>query len=98
MLKSAIVALATVGLTDARVSSGGCPKVEMMSDLDSKRYVGKWYEWKRDYWNTYTQFTECVTKEFALRDDGALNLAFRANYPFWGYRVGDGVLYNCASG
>ena len=54
MLKTAIAALATVGLTEARVTQGRCPLVVMMEDLDFKRYAGKWYEWRRDYWNSYT--------------------------------------------
>lgn len=99
MFKGTILALAALGVTEARVSSGGCPKVEMMDDLDETRYTGKWFEWRRDYWNTYTQWAECVTKEFAMRPDGNVDLAFRAKYPFpWGYRVGDGVLYSCDKG
>lgn len=91
-------AVALIGSTEAKFHHGGCPHVEYMQTFDKKAYVGEWYEIFRDRHNMYTHHAECVTKEFDVNDEGAVDLYFRGLYDshWWhGYHGVQGTMYNC---
>ncbi|KAI9560119.1 hypothetical protein GHT06_014129 [Daphnia sinensis] len=49
-------------------SIGSCPSVNVVSNLDIDRYVGKWYE-NRNYFAIFQAGLECVTAEYAKEGD-----------------------------
>ena len=104
MFKSSTAAVAALALfsssAEAKVSWGGCPNVQMMSDFDPARYSGKWYEIVRDRMNPMTLTADCVTKEFAPYDEGddKMDLYFRGHYMGFGYRGATGALWECEDG
>ena len=69
-----------------------------MENFDQDRYIGHWYEIKRDWWNVFTIMADCVTKEFEENEDGNVDLYFRVNQPIWGYYGATGTLYDCPIG
>ena len=100
-MKFSIAALAFIAAlesAEARISFGSCPDYQNVSDFDVEAYAGKWYDQANGGWMLYTAGARCITKEFGLRDDGNLDLSFRGLYGLWGYRSGDGALYQCDEG
>ena len=100
LFSTAVIAL--IGSTEAKFHLGHCPHVDYMQDFDKEAYSGEWYEIFRDKHNMYTWGAECVTKEFSLNDEGAVDLYFRGKYDnHWffrswsGYHGIDGTMYNC---
>mmetsp|Transcript_8664 Transcript_8664/g.14686 ORF Transcript_8664/g.14686 Transcript_8664/m.14686 type:complete len:156 (+) Transcript_8664:38-505(+) len=88
-----------LGETEALISTGECPDIKYMENFDKSRYAGKWYEQVRDRQNIHTISTDCVTKEFALNQDGDLDLYFRGYYNlFFGYYGANGTMYRCDEG
>ena len=99
ILSACFVSSLMYGTSDAKMSFGSCPEVEMISDFQPQNYVGKWYEVYRDKWNKYSLGADCVTKEFAVRDDGKINLYFRGYYHWMlKYQGIDGVMSDCDEG
>ncbi|XP_057366281.1 apolipoprotein D-like [Daphnia carinata] len=49
-------------------SIGPCPSVNVVSNLDIDRYVGKWYE-NRNYFAIFQAGLDCVTAEYAKEGD-----------------------------
>eukprot|EP00355_Strombidium_rassoulzadegani_P007815 CAMPEP_0168618918 /NCGR_PEP_ID=MMETSP0449_2-20121227/6326_1 /TAXON_ID=1082188 /ORGANISM="Strombidium rassoulzadegani, Strain ras09" /LENGTH=223 /DNA_ID=CAMNT_0008659821 /DNA_START=23 /DNA_END=694 /DNA_ORIENTATION=- len=85
--------------TAARLSRGRCPDIKNIENFDKTRYSGHWYEQMRDRSNPYTISTDCVTKEFALNEDGDLDLYFRGYYSlFFDYYGAEGTMYQCDEG
>ena len=66
MKQGRMFTLLALGVAQGKYSMGWCPEVENMKDFDHTKYVGQWYEQERDYWNAFTIFGDCVTKEFKL--------------------------------
>ena len=88
-----------MGEADALITRGSCPKIRNIDNFDKNRYAGKWYEQIRDRLNPYTISTDCVTKEFALNEDGDLDLYFRGYYGFlFDYYGAEGTMYQCDEG
>ena len=99
MFKTIALVLSAMGLINARITPGRCPKeTDTMPNFDQAKYVGNWYEIRRDFWNPFTFMADCVTKEFKENDDGNVDLNFRGSYPMAGYGNGSGVLYDCPIG
>ena len=98
LISSAVIAL--IGSTEAKFHWGHCPHVDYMQDFDKEAYSGRWYEIFRDKHNMYTHGAECVTKEFDVTTDGAVDLYFRGNYHhmfYNGYHGIEGTMYNCGN-
>merc|ERR1719503_266558 len=96
LISACFVSSLMYGTSDAKTSYGSCPEVDYVADFQPERYVGRWYEVFRDKWNKYTLGTDCVTREFALRDDGNINLNFRGYYHWlFSYQGGGGVMSDC---
>merc|ERR1711981_406929 len=96
LISSAVLAL--IGSTEAKFHWGHCPHVHFMQDFDKEAYSGQWYEIFRDKHNMYERHAECVTKEFDVNTDGAVELYFRGDYQsrWWsGYHGVEGTMYNC---
>ena len=53
-----------VNCVQAGVEIGSCPPVEVMPNFDKTRYVGRWYEDKRDSMTFIEWFMSCVTVTF----------------------------------
>ena len=102
-LLASLSALAAVA--DARISWGSCPTGQTYATMDQaaqEKFAGTWYEIQRDKWFPMEIGAECVTQEYAMRPDGNMNLWFRGDYTFLGYRNrGSGVggqLQDCKDG
>ena len=93
------VALILAGV-EANYSFGGCPTVEWVDNFQPDRYLGKWYETKRGYFNIMELGTDCVTAEFKKNKDGKnVDLNFRGYYHWmFSYASGAGTLWDCADG
>ena len=89
MKSSAIIA--SIGAASAKWGLGSCPKVNYMEAIDMERYAGHWFEVYRDEHNWYTQYADCVTKEFELNQNGNLDLYFRGFYNWHGWGKYSGV-------
>ena len=99
LLSACFVSSLMYGSSEAKTSYGSCPQVYNMADFQPDKYVGKWYEVFRDKWNKYTLGTDCVTREFAIRDDGNINLYFRGYYHWlFSYQGANGVMSDCNEG
>ena len=90
---------------DARFKWGSCPTGLTWATMDKsgmEDFAGTWYEIQRDKWFPMEIGAECVTQEYAMRADGNMNLWFRGDYTFFGYRNrGSGVggqLQDCKDG
>ena len=85
---------------EAMTSLGSCPKVEYVDNFNPEKYLGKWYETKRGYFNLMELGTDCVTAEFKKNKDGKnVDLNFRGYYHWiFSYASGAGTLYDCADG
>lgn len=79
-MKSLSLILGAISLTDAKLSAGTCPEVEIMDNFQPEKYAGKWFEVARDVHNTYSYTAECVTKEFGINKEGDVDLYFRGKY------------------
>merc|ERR1711998_9081 len=96
MIKSTLAMAAAI---QAKISIGSCGDVKMIENFDKTRYVGKWFELVRDRMNPYSISSDCTTKEFALNDDGDVDLYFRGYYGLAGKYMGvNGELYQCDEG
>ena len=98
MKSSAIIA--SIGAASAKWYLGSCPMVNYMESLDMERYAGHWFEVYRDEQNWYTQYADCVTKEFELNQKGNLDLNFRGFYNWYGwggYSYVEGEISDCGT-
>ena len=77
-MKFAALALAALGVTDARMSFGKCPPVKLASNFDKEKFAGNYYEIARDSDFFFEMGHECTTQQFTLQEDGSLDLYFRA--------------------
>ena len=99
-MKTILIGLSIlIGETSGRISGGKCPTVEYIKNFDASSYSGKWYEQVRDRMNVYTLNSDCVTKEFALKSNGDVDLYLRAYYgPLLDYKGINGTMYQCKEG
>ena len=93
------IAVALLGLTQAKMGFGPCPEVELMSDLDTARFAGNWYEISRDSQFFMEMGYECTTQQYVLNDDGNLDFYYRANmlHPMSMYGGIGGEVNNCGN-
>ena len=54
------------GTTHAYLRFGACPNYEPISDFDTARYMGRWYEVVRDALTEYQLFSDCTTVDYDL--------------------------------
>ena len=94
------LAVALLGLASAKTGFGPCPNVEKMSDLDTARFAGNWYEVARDSQFFMEMGYECTTEQYSLNDNGDMDFFYRANFlhPFSGYNGIGGTVVDCGSG
>jgi lipocalin len=80
---------------------GPCPSgIEYMSDLDTARFAGNWYEVARDS-QFFMEFGyECTTQQYVLNDDGDLDFYYRASilHPVQYYSGIGGTVVDCGTG
>ena len=71
-----------------------------MSDLDTARFAGNWYEVARDSQFFMEIGYECTTQQYVLNDDGDLDFYYRANmlHPLSYYGGIGGTVVDCGSG
>ena len=94
---AAAVALLTQS-TEARMGWGKCDEEpEYMDSVDAVRLAGQWHEQIRDRTNPMIGGANCVTKEFAVNQDGDVDLYYRGKFPMRGYKGVDGTIY-CEDG
>ena len=91
------IAVALLGLTQAKMGFGPCPEVELMSDLDTARFAGNWYEISRDSQFFMEMGYECTTQQYVLTDDGDMDFYYRANMMLMYNGIG-GTVNECGSG
>ncbi|XP_011504442.1 PREDICTED: apolipoprotein D-like [Ceratosolen solmsi marchali] len=71
------VALLLVGGAAAQIPFiGGCPKVDTVQDLDTQKYLGKWYEAER-YFAFFEFGGKCVTATYTGYDNGTVGVVNR---------------------
>ena len=88
-----------IAAVNARLTPGSCDDVKMIANFDKARYVGKWFEQARDKLNPYSISADCITKEYALNDQGDVDLYFRGFYGLMQKYTGvNGCLYQCDEG
>ena len=74
------LSVALIGLTQAKMGFGPCSTVEYMSDLDSDRFAGNWYEISRDSQFFMNMPYECTTQQYVLNDDGDMDFYYRGDF------------------
>ena len=47
-MKTALLTLAAIGVTEGRMGFGSCPKMSYQPNFDMNRLMGQWYEQRRD--------------------------------------------------
>merc|ERR1719454_2746532 len=93
----AVAAAILANSASARVWFGACPDVDWMTDFDSARFAGNWYEQERDAVFTFEMDQTCSTAAYTLNNAGTLDAQFRAMIPMNFYQYGNsppGVM-NC---
>ena len=67
--------------TTLRVTQGSCPTTTLVSNFDPDRYLGVWYELRRDEDISF-ETGECVTAQYSLNDNGTVKVS---NTQFFGF-------------
>lgn len=73
-----------------------------MDSFQPQKYTGRWFDILQDK-DTYERWQiDCITKEFAMIEEGDVDLYFRGRH-YWQsvgnqYRGVNGVLYRCDEG
>ena len=94
------LAVASLAIAQAKMGFGPCPQVETMTDLDTARFAGNWYEVARDS-QFFMEFGyECTTEQYVLNDDGDMDFYYRANllHPLGYYSGIGGTVTSCGEG
>ena len=58
---SAITMALFLGAADARMGTGPCPKVDILTSINTSDLEGKWHEIQRERMFPYGFSSECVT-------------------------------------
>ena len=83
IVMSALTGCVFVGYVTLRtVGDGLCPRPELVQNFDSDRYLGVWYELRRDKEIVF-ETGECVTAEYSLNDDGTVKVDNNQFYGFY---------------
>ena len=99
-MKTALMTMALIAATDARMGFGVCPKADMQANFDAAAHSGQWYEHQRDALFTFEMGQECGTQNFKLAADGtSWDLYFRAQFwmMFGSYMGVGGNLTECGT-
>ena len=65
-----------------RIATGGpCAKPELVQNFEPNKYLGVWYEMRRDT-DIWFEEGECVTAQYTLKDNGTVEVA---NTQYFGY-------------
>ena len=66
--------LSFLGYASTRQVSFACDTPTLQSDFDATKYVGTWYEIKRDAVFNWELNANCVTAQYSLNSDGSLKV------------------------
>ena len=98
-MKTALMTMALIAATDARMGFGACPKADMQPNFDAAAHSGQWYEHQRDAQFTFEMGQECGTQNFRAGANGSWDLYFRAQFwmMFGAYMGVGGNLTECGT-
>ena len=76
----AILALSDLSQVDAGVWFGACPKTTNQANVDLSRYVGRWYEYTRDWAFGFETASSCTTATYSATSASSISVVNRAYY------------------
>ena len=97
-MSKSLIGTTLLSLASSRMSMGGCPTLDWVTDLDVDRMQGKWYEVEKEAGFPFTMGFDCTFQELEKASSTDLDLKFGAwNNMMLGYTGVKGKMY-CPSG